>query len=291
MQTLVMIHNPREMTGWDEEQKTARLKRVAEWHDYARDLHGRGIVSHAWGSHGLTDAIAPQPNHHLLIAVYQTEDLAELNAVREDDPLLEVSHVVSVPLVTAAQQYEFDTRKLDDMTRRVVREGDTINEQAVNERRAVYKSAEPEYVGQYDLPVHENTTTDFDANDEEKAPLRVLLYGANPDQYVTEWDDIDKLLQCERSVWWHDYMAMQHAKGIVTHVWGTNDATSGIAANARTRGSVAIYEAEDFDQFSGFYRMDPLRTKNIFMSIVLRPIADQRRADLKRLDAALGRSR
>ena len=145
------------------------------------------------------------------------------------------------------------------------------------------------FTGKYPHSSPANETTDFDAVEPQQAPLRVLLYGVNPAEYVDMWDDMTKLLHCQKLLWWHDYVAMLQSQGHVTHAWGSNDITASLAPNTKTGGHVAIYRTTDFDEFDSLYRVDPVRSKQLYISIALRPIADQRASDERRY--ALARTR
>jgi hypothetical protein len=83
---------------------------------------------------------------------------------------------------------------------------------------------------------------------------------------------------------------MLYAQGHVTHAWGHADYTSSIATTGKTGGNVAIYRTKDFEQFDGLYRVDPVRSKNLYQSIALRPIAEQREGDRRRLELARQRA-
>jgi hypothetical protein len=289
MQTLVMIHNPADIASWSEDRRLDRWERVMRWHQYARQLNEQGKITHAWGSHGLGDAERPDSRHHTLVTVYSTTDLSEYDDLREIDPLLDVSDYVTVPLVSLEQKHAADVAKFEDLQTRVVRPDDPVNARVFAEHKAVIKSTPPDFAGKYPRVSPANEGTDFDTREGQQAPLRVLLYGVNPDEYVDMWNDMTKLLHCQKLLWWHDYVAMLHSQGHVTHAWGSNDYTASLAPNAKTGGHVAIYRTADFDEFDGLYRVDPVRSKQLYISIALRPIADQRASDERRY--ALARTR
>jgi hypothetical protein len=285
MQTLVMVYNPANIGSWTEEQRIERWRRVGEWHQYAADLHRSGKISQAWGIHALTDAQFPNPRQHILIAVYDTVDFGEFDELREVDPLLDQSEYLTVPLIGLDRLREQDAQRLQDLKDRVLRD-DPINNRVFAEHQAVIKTTPPKFVGQYQPAVPDNPRLDFDTRAGADAPLNVMLYGANPDNYVNTWDDMTKLLHCQKLMWWHEYMDMLIAQGHVTHAWGTSDYTSAVATLSKTGGNVAIYEARDYEEFDTLYRLDPVRSKNVYLSVVLRPIADQRDSDLERLELA-----
>lgn len=290
MQTMVIVYNPPDIGSWTDQQRVARWERVAEWHEYAVQLNRAGKLTHAWGSHGLTDAAIPNPRQHIIVTIYSTDSFAEFNELREADPLLDHSEYLTVPLISLEHLREVDELKLADFTERVLRD-DPINQRVYAEHRAVSKTTPPKFVGQFPVATPSNPGTDFDQRAGADAPLTVLLYGVNPDEYVNQWDDMTKLLHCQKMVWWHDYMAKLYAEGHVTHVWGAADYTSAITTSTKTGGNVSIHQARDFEEFDGLYRIDPVRSKNLYLSAALRPIADQRDSDRRRLELAGARAR
>jgi len=290
MQTLVMVHNPQDIGGWSEQQRVVRWERVMEWHEYAARLHEEGRITHAWGAHGLTDAEYPSPRQHLLIAVFSTADHDEFDALREVDPLLDVSEYLTVPLVDLERQYAADKARVEDLRARVLRLDDPVNARVFAERRAVTKTTPPDFVGRYPRLAPANPPTDFTVRNGPDDPLTILLYGVNPADYVNNWDDMTKLLHGEKVMWWHDYIAMLRDGDHVTHAWGCSDFTSALATSAKTGGNVAVYQARHFEEFDALYRIDPLRTKNLYVSVALRPIADQRESDRRRLELARRRA-
>jgi hypothetical protein len=287
MQTLVFTYNPPESVSWDDQRRVGRWERVAEWHEYAARLHREGKLTHAWGSHSLVDAAAANPRQHVLVCVYTTADFDEFDRLRDDDPLLEQSEFVTVPLVDLDTQLAADTQRWQDLHDRVLRE-DAVSRRVYAEHKAVTKSTPPSFVGKYPKAAPDNPGTDFDAG--PRAPLTVMLYGVNPDEYVDTWTDMAKLLHCQKLLWWHDYMAMLHAQRKVSHIWGTADFTSALETTPKTGGTVAVYESADYEEFDGLYRHDPVRSKRLFQSVVLRPIAEQRASDLRRLELARKRA-
>lgn len=289
MQTLVMIHNPPDVTGWNEDDRIARWERVMEWHEYAASLRSRGEITHAWGAHGLTDAQYPNSRQHLLMAVYSTADYDQLDALLELDPLLGVSEYLTVPLVAIERQYRVDKEHAMELAERVLRPDDAVNARVLAEHRAVTKTTPPPFVNEFTPVGLANLPTDFTARAGAGQPLTVMLYGVNPPEYVNGWDDMTRLLHCEKVVWWHHYVAMLASRGHITHAWGCHDFTSALATSAKTGGNVAIYESRDFEEFDSLYRVDPLRSNNLYISVALRPIADQRDSDERRL--ALARQR
>jgi hypothetical protein len=290
VQTLVMVHNPPDIGGWSEERRIARWERVMEWHDYAARLQKQGRITHAWGAHALTDAEYPSPYQHLLIAIYSTADHDEFDDLREQDPLLDVSEYLTVPLVDLERQYAADLERLGDLRARVLRPDDPVNARVFAERRAVTKTTPPDFFGRCARVSPANPPTDLAVPSHPGDPLTVLLYGVNPSDYVNNWDDMTRLLHAEKVMWWHDYIAMLGDRGHVTHAWGCADFTSALATSAKTGGNVAVFQARDFEEFDGFYRIDPLRTKNLYISVALRPIPDQRESDRHRLELARRRA-
>lgn len=289
MQTLVIIHNPADIANWSEERRLDRWARVMRWHEYARELNRQGKITHAWGSHGLGDAERPESRHHTMVVIYTTRDYAEYDELRESDPLLDVSEYLTVPLVSLAEKRAMDVKRFEDLREQVIRPDDPVNARVFAEHKAVIKSTPPDFLGKYPFVPVPSEGTDFDTREEPQAPLRVLLYGVNPDEYVDMWDDMTRLLHCQKLMWWHDYAAMLHSQGHITHAWGSSDVTTSMSPTAKTGGHVAIYQSPDFDEFDSLYRVDPVRSKQLYISIALRPIADQRASDERRY--ALARTR
>jgi hypothetical protein len=289
METLVIALNPADFSTWPDRQKVERWERVMQWHEWAAQQNAAGVLTHAWGSQALTDSEYPSPYNHLLVAVYRTEDYAEFDRLREADPLLDISEYLTTPLISLPQLKIEDERRFQDLTDRVRRD-DPVNNRVFEEHEAVIRHNPPNFVGEYPDADPANPRTDFNEPTPPDAPLVVLLSGVNPNEYVETWDDMTRLLHCQKMVWWHDYIAMLYAQGHVTHAWGHADYTSSIATTGKTGGNIAIYRTKDFEQFDGLYRIDPVRSKNLYQSIALRPIAEQREGDRRRLELARHRA-
>ncbi len=118
----------------------------------------------------------------------------------------------------------------------------------------------------------------------------MFLQGVNPPEYNTLCDDARKLIHHEKVMWWHDYMAKMIQEEKVSHAWGTSDFCSISGTNGNSASAIAIYKANDYEEFNHLYSLDPIRRDTLLWSILLQPIADQRRLDTERFERELSRS-
>ena len=289
MDTLVLTTQPADAASWPANKQLARYERTVEWHDFARGLNERGALPWAWGSHSLLHSAKTTARTHVVISVYQTKSLEELDRLMDDDPLRDFSEYLTIPLTTLDNDFETDRKRLELADHELIR-GRRKTARAVQDYEANYRGA-PDYAGKYPRKNPANRPVDFNRTAGPGDKFEVLLYGTNPDQYIGEWSDLRKHVHYKKVLTWHDYVAMLTAQGKLSHVWGTHGFCSHHTLEATYAGAVQIFQADDFDDFDEVYRLDPIRESTIFLSVALRPIADQRAGDVRRLEIARQRLR
>lgn len=118
--------------------------------------------------------------------------------------------------------------------------------------------------------------------------MDILVVGTTPSGFP-DWSPERKVDRYEEVQWWHDYTAMLIHEGKATHVWGRRDFCSAVETQSVSAGAVVLFEARDYDEFDALHKLDPIRDATRLQSIVLKPIADQRESDERRLKAARAR--
>jgi hypothetical protein len=284
-EVMVLISNPDSFPDWAATEKRDRYERVVAWHEYAQTLNGEGKVPYAWGSHQLLSRAKLTPSLGLLVAVYRVESWQEFDELLLDDPLRDVSQYATTPLTPLFQDRSSDLRRFErnrDMLRPDASDLDRVVHAVT---RALYNKA-PDFVGRYEQVEPTNPPTDFSTVESPEGQLEILLIGTNPDEYITLWDDVRKLVHVEKVNWWHDYMAMLIHDQKVSHAWGTNDFCFIGGLSATYAGAAAVFRVKDYEEFDELYRLDPIRETTLFWSVLLQPIGRQRRMDSERLKRA-----
>jgi hypothetical protein len=290
IEVMVAITNPDDFISWSQDRKISRYERVIEWHDYIADLHNRGNVPQVWGSHQLLSRADFVKSLGLLIAVYRVESWLEFDELLLNDPLRDISQYVTIPLSPLVEDQPVDNNRLVVKRNRLFLGQDNMGLVNLSNHRALFER-QPEFVGQHQLTPPANAPIDLTATAQPGAPLQILIMGINPDELITHWNDARKVVHYEKVSWWFDYIAMMIQQGKVTHGWATRDFCNITTMDSGNRASsVVLYQVQDYDEFDELYTLDPLREEAMHWSVLLQPIADQRRMDEVRLAQARARS-
>jgi len=284
LDVMVLIHDPEDFISWPEEKKLHRYERVMEWHDYVENLHSDGKMPWVWGSHQIVNAIWPTTVQNVHVGIYQVRSLAEFDELFEEDPLRDISKYLVVPLSTFFEDVDIDRERTDRMKL------DFANGKTEEDLRAfdayrgrAFKGA-PDYVGKVQRRLASNPPVDIQRESEPDEPFRVLVYGTNPDELIGVWDDDKRLIHYEKVDWWADYTSLMLEEGKATHCWGRHDFCASERLGTTSAGAITIFEVEGLGEFGELYKLDPLRECSLFQTVALRPIADQRKADQRRVE-------
>jgi len=285
IEVMVMISNPDDFISWNAQRKVERYKRVIDWHDYITRLHETGKVRQVWGSHQLLSRAKFVTSLGLLVAVYQVESWREFDELLLNDPLRDISQYVTTPLTPLFEDREADLQRYEQHKQKLLGGKDDMGRLIYSAYRSLYNQP-PDYFGKYDYIQPQNLPTDINVVEQPGDPLQILIMGVNPDEYITLWDDTHKLIHHEKVTWWHDYTAMLIHQDKISHAWGTHDFCYLSGMSAVSASAVVVYKPRNYDEFDTLYRLDPIRDTTQFWSILLQPIADQRRMDEERLKRA-----
>ena len=204
------------------------------------------------------------------------------------DPLRDVSQYVTAPLATLADDLETDHERTNYAREQLYR-GKSDRQRALLEDFLAEFAGPPEYLGKYKLRNPGNPRTTLERLEQPEDKLEVLVIGMNPDNLIETYSDAKSLVLYEKVNWWFEYMAMMIEQGFVTHAWGTHDFCNVSGMRPDSKGASAIYSVKDMEEFHIVYNLDPLREWAKFHTILLKPIADQRRTDEERLQRARAR--
>lgn len=284
---MAMISNPDDFQSWSNERKLERYQRIIKWHEYIQKLFEAGKVTHVWGAHQLLSRAKSVKTVDMRIAVYSVGSWKEFDELLIEDPLRDISQYVTTPLCGLLEDKDTDLQRYERHKNHLLGNNALANRLYVD-YRATYNQT-PDYVGKYDYVQPPNPPTDMNTTEQPGDPLQVLIMGVNPNEYITMWDDSRKLVHHEKVTWWHDYMAMLISEGKISHAWGTHDFCSIDSLSGNSASAVAIYKTKDFEEFDGLYKLDPIRDATLFWSVLLQPIADQKRHDEKLLEQAKSR--
>jgi hypothetical protein len=289
IEVLTIISSTEDFAGWSREQKLDRYRRVVEWHDYAHDLHEKGKITHLWGSHQLLSRHRFVNSMGVLLAVYNVDSWAEFDELLLADPLRDVSRYLTSPLTRLLKDREEDIERFERHIAQISRPdpSDQIIQKAY---RSLFSKA-PDYVGKtnvYHQP--KNLSTDLKKTFAAGQPLEIFVLGTNPGEAMFAWDDSRQAYHYEKVTWWHDYTSMLIDQGKISHVWGAHAFfdISRLSGEAKGAG-IVIYTTDSFEEFDHLFRLDPIRESTVFWTILLQPIADQRKQDVKRLEIETGR--
>jgi hypothetical protein len=288
MDVLVLTTNPSSSSSWSAQQRLARWARVLDWHDYARELNAAGRLPWAWGLRQVVSSTTPSAVDHGIAAVYTVEDLRELSAVLDRDPLRECSDYLTVPLATLDEDFANDTERFENAKRAMVGD-DPVSLLKFGEYEAVTAKA-PSYVGQFEPMLPANEPVDFERTSQAGDPMQFLVNGVNPGSYIELWDDLRHLVHYQKVLWWHHYTWMLARQGVKTHTWGTHDFCTGIYLGNKSAAAVDIFTVPSVEEFDAAFALDPIRDDSMYQVAMLRPIADQRLSDERRAEAAMRRT-
>ncbi len=281
---MVWINNPEDYPSWSTDAKRARAAATLEWHGYIRELRKKRKVTHIWGSHQLLSRGDPSHSQGILISVYDTESWEEFDDLLARDPLRHSSTYVTTPLCSLLEDRDTDLARYEAHKKQYFGENPSaVRLMEYEKKRGLFNNA-PDYVGTLNYQAPKNKKTNIKYTYRPGDPIEILLLGSNPDEYITMWDDLTKLIHHEKVMWWHDYTSKLVAEGKVTHCWGTNDFCLIDRPSAKSAAAVSVFRVADFEEFDGLYKMDPIRQSTIFWSVLLRPIADQLKFDQKRFE-------
>jgi hypothetical protein len=287
---MVLITNPPDFGSWPSDMKIERYRRVLEWHDYISRLNPVRVPQ-VWGTHQILSQIRPSPVQEMLIAVYRVSTLFEFDDLLYRDPLRDLSYYTTFLLAPLANDLADDTARFEQLKAALTVGKDPEHLAQMSAHRALFKNA-PEYVGKYPLVAPPNPIVHYMSDPlapPEERPLRILVYGQNPPEYMT-WDDHRKLIHYEKVLWWHHHIAEMANTDRLSHVWGMHDFCDIAMLSGRSASGTAIYKAKDLDDFDDMYRSDPLRDMGRFWSVVLKPADQQRTLDEERLRRATERA-
>lgn len=290
LDVFVLISNPPDFNAWPDEQQIRRYERVLEWHDYIREVHDRGQAPWVWGSHQLLSAVNLTGSLGVLVAVYHVESLAEFDRLLDDDPLRDISEYLIFPLAPLFEDRETDFKRLDTARRQLLDGKAASSRVAYETYRTLWRDA-PDFVDNVEYRRPPNPPVDLQRTAQPDDPIEVLLYGSNPDELITDWIDARKVIHYEKVQWWHDYAAMLIERGNLTHGWSGHQFCAIDRRAAVSAPVPAVIAAPTYDEFDALYKLDPLRDATLFLSVVLKPIADQRASDMTRLERARARIR
>jgi len=282
---MVITTNSDDYINWPQSQKIERCKRVVEWHERNARLAPER-VPFSWGGWQVISQVNPSPTVHVLVAVYRATSLEDFDQYMLNDPLRDMSKYSTILLDKIEGDYEVDKNRLNTILEKVSF-GNTAAQDAEIARVRARFSAAPEYVDKSPFVSPPMPLRTYFSNIEseefsQKPNIEVLIYGMNLD-VDHSWDDLTKAIHYEKVIWWHHYIAKMISEGKVSHVWATHDFCNIGAFSSRSASAPTIYRAKSLEDFAEIYRMDPLRTRAQFWSIMLKPIADQRRDDVETL--------
>lgn len=285
MEVMVMVSNPEDFPRWPQSAKIDRYERVLEWHEYIRNLHAEGKAPQVWGSHQLLGPTKMTTTLGLHLAVYNVDSWREFDQLFAEDPLRDVSRYTVTPLSTLFEDRDADTARFEKVRAELLENTSPSIKSGFESYRANYRNA-PDYVGKYRATEPENPPTDLDHEEGPDDPLEILIYGQNPAELIGQWDDRRKFVHYEKVQWWHDYTARMQAEGKLSHVWGTHDFCQIDSLSAKSAAAASVFRVKDFDEFDEIYKLDPIRDATLFWSVLLQPLASQRKIDEKQLELA-----
>ena len=288
VEVLVWTATPEDFPSWPHDRKVDRYERVIAWHKRSQRLWQDNKILAAWGAHQLLGRVTYSTSYGPLLAVYSVGSWQEFDQLLDEDPLRDVSRINTTPLTPLSDDRATDQARYDDHKARFFRGKSSLDVAEFERLRARYDGP-PDFVGKYPYTAPPNPRTDWNRRWRAGDPLEVLLLGHNPDEYISMWDDVRKLIHHEKVMWWHDYTAMLIAQEKIIHAWGTHDFCWIEAPQPVSAAAAAVYRVRDYDEFDTLYRLDPIRTSTLFWSVLLQPIADQQAADERRLQLAVAR--
>jgi hypothetical protein len=279
---MVLNHCPEEFVSWSAAAKLARYEKVMKWHDFMLDLNKKKKVPWAWGSHQLLSKFRPLSAMNTLITVYHASSMSEYSDMMEADPLRDCSTYMTIPLEPL--QYDLSN---DAASAEMAAPGDSsLSRLAVDLYRAVTRKP-PSFFDPKNqtAPNPPNPPINLTAKSKPGDDLEYLLYGIGIPQ-STDWNDARRSVYNEQLAWWHAYASKLIAAGQVRHGWSTHNFCDVAIASANSKGSAMVVTAPTFAALDQLYDLNPFENQGLFLSVLLRPLADQREADLARLHAA-----
>lgn len=279
MEVMVFISNPKDFASWPREQKLERLRLVMDWHEQAEAMSG-DAAPFMWGSHQVLSQIALSELTDLRIIVHRVESLRELDERLSNDPLRLYSRYKTVLLTPLQNDREDDFKRLELSRNALFEKADDSAKAEISKSLSHFKAA-PSFVGKYQPATPENPIVPYSSSSimkEDERPVRVLIHGMNPPEYMA-WDDLRKLAHYEKVIWWHDHIADMQEKGMLSHVWGTHDFCAADTMSYRSASGATVYKAKSLDEFDEIYRLDPLRDHGHFWSVILKGMDYQRLDD------------
>lgn len=289
MQIMVLVANPENLIYQSLDFKIARQRRILEWHEYIHKLSPFRVPM-VWGVHQVLSQIALSNLVDLSVVVYEVEDLAEFDDLMVSDPLRDMSRYKTVMLTPLENDRKDDIKRLED-AKKALAKNKTVGGYSESERIMSQFKTAPHYVGKHKPVVPKNPVVPYESSTKlsgvdkfqaDEKPLRVLIHGMNPPEYMA-WNDVQKLAHYQKVIWWHDHVADMLHNDRMSHVWGTHDFCDAGLMAYRSASGAAVYKAKDLDDFDEIYRLDPLRDSGRFWSAILKPIDKQRDLEEKKL--------
>lgn len=289
MQIMVLVASPENLLYQNLKYKIARQRRVMEWHEYIHKLSPFKVPM-VWGVHQVLSQIALSHLSDLAVVVYEVEDLAEFDEIMISDPLRDMSRYKTILLTPLENDRRDDIKRLED-AKAALAANKVLGDHSEAERILSQFKAAPRYVGKYEPMTPENPLVPYESSaslsgidkfEDDDKPLRVLIHGMNPPEYMA-WNDVQKLAHYQKVIWWHDHVADMLHNDRMSHVWGTHDFCDAGTMSYRSASGAAIYKAKDLDDFDEIYRLDPLRDSGRFWSAILKPLDKQRELEERKL--------
>ena len=281
--TLVIINSPDDYLSWTPRQKVMRWRAVMKWHEYVAQLHAAGKLPWSWGSHQLIRKFRDSPIVSTHVAIYHCDGMEEFTTLLERDPLREYSSYVTVPLRSLERDY------LDEVQNRDWAKplpSDPASRMAQQSARALFATRPPEL---------EETTQGFiapanlpappDARASDRYRISYLLVGHAPQAGMTI-SDLQRNVETEKVRWWHTYNSKLVESGSVTHGWASGVLCHPGNPVSNQKGAAVVIDAETPEELDELVNLNPLGEQSELLSVVLRPLGDQKEADGRRLQMA-----
>jgi hypothetical protein len=281
--TLVVINSPDDYLSWPAARKVMRWKAVIRWHDYIADLYGKGKVRWCWGSHQLISKFTASPIVSTHVAIYQCDGISEFTKLLEQDPMREYSAYMTVPLRSLEHDWLEET---GDTATIVPLPNDATARVSQELTRGLYRTAPnfaPKAGEAFLAPANPPMPPDAVASADD--PLSYLLVGHGPQAGIT-MNDAQRQIYAEKVKWWHGYNRSLIEQGTVTHGWANGVLCHPREPKANTKGAVAVITVRTPDELDIAVNANPLGEESDLISVVLRPLGDQKQSDLERLSLA-----
>ncbi|MDT1064661.1 hypothetical protein RM190_22590 [Paracoccus sp. CPCC 101403] len=113
--------------------------------------------------------------------------------------------------------------------------------------------------------------------------MKVMVLITAPEDYIS-WDLKKKIDRQERVMEWHTHIRELAAEGRVLNVWGTRSFTSRVRPVHAVDKRVVVYSFDTFSDFDRMMAMDPLRDVSRYQTIALKPLSEDRKEDIGRVE-------